>query len=760
MAIVMKGAMVRISASSIRRTRALKTVYCGFASSGGAVNVRFSGESSRTHRCQVSRVGKKRSVTVITRATETENGNGKKSQYEPIFADKISGGQLVNMEKMEGEDDDDWLVLTDLRLLSYATIVGILSACAVYGFKETVHLLTEIPTAVDISSLQYILPALGGLVVGYIKTKPISPGLKPMFFAVDAVEDDERSRYCPKTSALLLKTGAAGITLGTGNSLGPEAPCAEIGASVGLVFSRDLLKLPKKNWLPMLASGAAAGVAAAFNAPVTGAFFAIEFALKSAVDRVNLTAILLSAATASLTVQTINSENESLASYVSLPSQVLDNPVEVAGLFGLATLTSLTAVAVVQIAAVTREAISKAGIPDRFAPVVPGILCGLLAVQWPEIGYSRDHELLIQLVEGNDIGASLAIFSTLGAKLFATAACLGGGLVGGLFAPSLFMGAMVGHLYGDALMSMNDALSMVDLPTFDHPVVYVVTGMASCMAALCRAPLTAIALLAELTQSPNLILPLLLSSGIASVLTDRIDQAIAENKSKSKPEPPVDAVPKPKKTLVVSDAVEVADMAMVRKSAPLDSVASFMSASGQEAAIVVGDDDFPLGVITRDDITAMVESKLREAARSALETGQSTSYSSHPKSDETTEYLHNILSDNFVFSALSMEARERCIAAMYSKKVKAGEITIEQFVPSSAQFQIVISGEFSVLLSDGGKPGRVVKSMVKGDSFGEVGLLIDSPKSTVQCLADGEVWVLERSHFLSILIEQMKVREN
>lgn len=757
----MKGAMVKNSTCSIRRTRALKTVYCVTASIGGAVHVRFPGESSRTHRCQVSRVGKKRSATVITRATDTENG--KKSQYEPILADKISGGQLVNMTKMEGEDDDDWLVLTDLRLLSYATIVGVLSACTVYSFKETVHLLTEIPTVTDISLLQYILPALGGLVVGYIKTKPISPGLKPMFFAVDAVEDDERSRYCPKTSALLLKTGAAGVTLGTGNSLGPEAPCAEIGASVGLVFSRDLMKLPKKNWLPMLASGAAAGVAAAFNAPVTGAFFAIEFALKSAVDRVNLTAILLSAATASLTVQTINSENESLASsVVSLPSQILNNPVEVAGLFGLATLTSLTAVAVVQIAAVTREAISRTGIPDRYTPVVPGILCGLLAVQYPEIGYSRDHELLVQLVEGNstDVATSLAIFSTLGAKLFATAACLGGGLVGGLFAPSLFMGAMVGHLYGDALVHLNDALSVIDLPTFDHPVVYVVTGMASCMAALCRAPLTAIALLAELTQSPNLILPLLLSSGIASVLTDRIDQAIEENKSQSKSEPSMDAAPKPKKTLVVSDAVEVADMVMVRKSAPLDSVASFMSASGQESAIVVGDDDYPLGVITRDDITTMVESKLLEAARAALENGQRTSYSSHPKSEETTQYLHTILRDNFLFSALSMEARECCIAAMYSKKVKAGEITIEQFVPSSAKFQIVISGEFSVLLSDGGKPGRVVKSMVEGDSFGEVGLLIDSPKSTVQCDADGELWVLDRSHFLAVIIEQMKVKEN
>ena len=116
-----------------------------------------------------------------------------------------------------------------------------------------------------------------------------------MVRSVDSVVDDRRQADPPQFVPLFRKTGAAAVTLGTGGSLGPEAPSAELGALVAFLISSVATEVERERLL-LLASGAASGVAAAFDAPVAGALFAVEFVLQSSFDRLSLGAIFISSA--------------------------------------------------------------------------------------------------------------------------------------------------------------------------------------------------------------------------------------------------------------------------------------------------------------------------------------------------------------------------------------------------------------------------------------------------------------------------------
>jgi H+/Cl- antiporter ClcA len=172
--------------------------------------------------------------------------------------------------------------------------------------------------------------------------------------------------------------------------------------------------------------------------------------------------------------------------------------------------------------------------PKYTKPVVGGLLCGLIGLVFPQtlfFGYETLNPLL-----GNTSLSTTVLVSLLGAKIVSTAIAAGSGLVGGTFAPSLFLGAMVGasfHNFLDFLLQFSAShggsvgASMMQLA--DVPA-YAMVGAACLLASLFRAPLTATLLLFELTRDYNVILPLMASAGIGSLVADIIEAKVEQER--------------------------------------------------------------------------------------------------------------------------------------------------------------------------------------------------------------------------------------
>jgi len=327
---------------------------------------------------------------------------------------------------------------------------------------------------------------------------------------------DERARRA------LLRAGLAAATLGSGNSLGPEGPSVELGANVAAYLggfgrapaaflARDDVKLG------LLASGCAAGVAAGFNAPVAGLFFAVEVvkppqseATESIVSR------LLAAAFAATVVQIglgaspavkgINFSDITGAPYLELPLYML-----LGALCGAAASVFTSAKT---LAGPAFERLFQAGVPRTLHPIV-GSMAVVLVTNvsgLPELLYQGFDNVNSILIQAGSLAPGRLFALTL-LKILLTAVCTACGLVGGVFAPALFIGAAAGALYGQAVGALAQTASFEISPATDYAAV----GSAAVLASICGVPLTAVVLLLELTAGTDyaICLPLIAAVGLA-----------------------------------------------------------------------------------------------------------------------------------------------------------------------------------------------------------------------------------------------------
>ncbi|XP_021731722.1 chloride channel protein CLC-e-like [Chenopodium quinoa] len=324
-----------------------------------------------------------------------------------------------------------------------------------------------------------------------------------------------------------LKSLAACVTLGTGNSLGPEGPCVEIGSSIGKgIASLSGRSAGKK--VPLVAAGSAAGIASGFNAAVAGCFFAVESVIRPSPDSdVSLTnttsMIILSAVIASVLSEV------GLGSEPAFKVPVYDfrSASELPLYLLLGILCGLVSLALTRCTTFMlnkAEEIKKAGqVPKVIFPVTGGLAVGLMALAYPEILY-RGFQNVDILLESRPFvkGLSADLLAQLvGVKIIATSFCRASGLVGGYYAPSLFIGAATGMAYGKFIALAVSEISPIHLSFIEvaSPQAYGLVAMAATLAGVCQVPLTSVLLLFELTQDYRIILPLLAAVGTSSWIT-------------------------------------------------------------------------------------------------------------------------------------------------------------------------------------------------------------------------------------------------
>lgn len=499
-----------------------------------------------------------------------------KKEFKMTSAEEIEEKTTRVSNELDLELDPVKRFRIETYTLVQAALIGILSGWSVGLFKLAIGALKEVSYGFSSSALyRPLVPALGGFGVGILSLAgPFSPGLVGC-----AKELDDFSRQTPKERASAVKrplryfrkTAASVISLGTGTSLGPEGPAVEVGMSMSRILLNIFPSGPVSNLKTthstlqrnrlLLSCGAAAGVAVGFNAPIAGVFFSLEivqraFEVNSKKMVVNgatnkdlevenptsvsntISALLLSSVLAALVSDTIWGKHEVLKwSSYTLQAPLMELPVYL----GLGATCGVVAFAFSQTAKKAqllfdgklgpnflRNALKSA--PQSVKPVIGGLICGLIGIYFPQILFFGE-ETLNSLLANSPMPTAVLI-SLLGVKTLSTALAAGSGLVGGTFAPSLFLGATTGAAFWNVMTALfrytsksnigvgGPALILADLPA------YTMVGAASVLAALYRAPLTASMLMFELTKDYDVILPLMASAGIGSILADIIEAKV------------------------------------------------------------------------------------------------------------------------------------------------------------------------------------------------------------------------------------------
>jgi CIC family chloride channel protein len=289
------------------------------------------------------------------------------------------------------------------------------------------------------------------------------------------------------------------FSIATGGSIGREGPMVQLAALCSSIIGRGAGFDPAR-LRTLVACGAAAGITSAYNAPIAGAFFVTELVLGSMAME-SFGPILVSSVVANITMR----EFAGYRAPYQMPVFPAITGMEVVPFIGLGLLCGVLAPRFLQILSASKKYLGKIPLPLPLKLAFGGLVVGVISIWVPEVwgnGYEVVNSLLHQRWTWT------ALLTVLVFKVIATLATAGTGAVGGVFTPSLFVGAVVGCLFGAGVHAI--------LPhTTSASFAYAIVGMGAFLAAATNAPLTAILMVFEMTLSYEVVLPLMLSCVVA-----------------------------------------------------------------------------------------------------------------------------------------------------------------------------------------------------------------------------------------------------
>ncbi len=351
-----------------------------------------------------------------------------------------------------------------------------------------------------------LIPAIGGLFVGplvyFLAREAKGHGVPEVMEAVAL----RGGRIRPIVA--IVKSLASSICIGSGGSVGREGPIVQIGSALGSTVGQ-VLRMSDDRIRTLVACGAAGGIAATFNAPVAGVLFALEIILgEFAVGHFSM--VVIASVTASVVARIFLGDTPAFM----VPEYTLKTLWELLLYVGLGIIAAPAGVLFMKTLYKAEDFFDTWRFPEYLKPAIGGLGVGAIGLLTPQVfgvGYEG-----IEKVLHNEMGLGMAAILLI-AKLVATSLTLGSGGSGGVFAPSLFMGAMLGGSFGMVVHNwLPDATAL--------PGAYALVGMAAVFAAAARAPITAIIILFEMTGDYRIILPLMLSTVIATLLAQRLER--------------------------------------------------------------------------------------------------------------------------------------------------------------------------------------------------------------------------------------------
>jgi len=351
---------------------------------------------------------------------------------------------------------------------------------------------------------RFLTPAIGGLIIGplvyFLAREAKGHGVPEVMEAVALRSGFIRSRL------VAIKSVASAICIGTGGSVGREGPIVQIGAALGSTIGQ-WLRISGRRLRTLAGCGAAAGIAATFNAPVAGALFAVEIILGD-FGVSQFSPIVISSVMATVVSRHFLGDFPAFV----VPTYKMETAWELPLYLLLGLLAAIAAQVFIRVLYGIEDLMESLPVKPWLLPALGGLMVGAIGLLFPQVlgvGYETiNHALTGELTIGLLAGLIVA-------KLLATSLTLGSGGSGGIFAPSLFLGAMSGGFLGNLAHHFYPGATATS-------GAYALVGMGAVVAGTTHAPITAILIIFELTSDYKLIVPLMASCIIASLVSSRL----------------------------------------------------------------------------------------------------------------------------------------------------------------------------------------------------------------------------------------------
>ncbi|MFQ5442433.1 MAG: chloride channel protein [Thermodesulfobacteriota bacterium] len=392
----------------------------------------------------------------------------------------------------------------------------------------------------------------------------------------------------------VIKSIASSLCIGSGGSAGREGPVVQIGAALGSSLGQ-VFHLSEERIKNLVACGAAGGIAATFNAPIGGLFFALEVILRDFSTR-RIVNVIVASVTASVVAKMFLG-NEL---FVKVPAYAIHSPVELLFYIGLGLVLVPFCVLFIKLLYGFEDYFEALKIHELYKPVIGAFLLGFIGLFFPQV-FGVGYENIVGAL--NAVMAFKLLLILIPLKFLAVCLTLGSGGSGGVFAPSLVLGALVGGAYGTVLSHVFPQMGI-------EPGAYALVGMAAFFAGGARAPMTAFLIMFELTGDYLIILPLMLAVVITTVVSERVHpesiytlklvrRGINLNKEMIRD---------------ILESIRVKDIlgketSSVRPSASIDEITSVVEKENRGTITVVDGEGVFRGIITLGEIITLLKNK-------------------------------------------------------------------------------------------------------------------------------------------------------
>lgn len=388
------------------------------------------------------------------------------------------------------------------EMLLWASVVGFLGAISTVAFREGLSSTQQLLVGHSGSfvgmaralpwQFRLLLPCAGGVVAGcfLFLAKRLQSGKSVDYMEVIAIGDGHVS-----IRQTLLRSLSSLATIASGGSIGREGSMVQLAAMFASAVGKGLWFDPARLRL-LVACGAAAGIASAYNAPIAGAFFVTEIVL-GAIVMESFGPVVVAAVVANITMRALPGYSPTyvMPLFPSIPNR------EILLFLVLGVLAGIITPEFLRLIGLFKHWFQQLDLPLPVQLASGGLLVGLLSIWVPEV-YGNGYSVVNSLLHQEWLWST--VLMVLVFKVIATALTAGSGAVGGVFTPTLFVGAVMGNLFAQGVHALWPSLASASY-------AYSMVGMGACLAAATGAPLMAIFMIFEMTLSYQIMLPLMLA---------------------------------------------------------------------------------------------------------------------------------------------------------------------------------------------------------------------------------------------------------